>query len=203
MIWFCTHFHRLGQKSSGLRKIVAGQEAWHIAGKLLINSQLLRVHTTHLQNRGRFRQIWSLVTYQSTLVKGKTHLKADLLWHALCLVGEHHGVTVAPALLTSMFPQLKLLKRTQHTQLTGYMSGVHKDDIKQAAFKTSFNLMEHERLTVANLLSISGPAFSTAVFWMKQQASSQLSWAMRLAASSIISLCWDVGACTTVSYTQL
>ena len=49
-------------------------------------------------------------------------------------------------------------------------------------------------LTVASLLSISGPAFSTAVFWMKQQANSQLSWAIRAAASSIISLCCGVGA---------
>lgn len=48
---------------------------------------------------------------------------------------------------------------------------------------------ECQTLTVANLLSISGPAFSTAVFWIKQQANSQLSWANWAAAWSIISLC--------------
>lgn len=44
-------------------------------------------------------------------------------------------------------------------------------------------------LTVASLLSISGPAFSTAVFWIKQHASSQLSCASWAAACSIMSLC--------------
>lgn len=34
----------------------------------------------------------------------RTHLQSDLLWHALSLIGEHHGVTVATAFLASVLP---------------------------------------------------------------------------------------------------
>lgn len=39
-----------------------------------------------------------------------SNLQSDLLWHALSLIGEHHGVTVTTAFLAGMLPQLKLLQ---------------------------------------------------------------------------------------------
>lgn len=41
----------------------------------------------------------------------RSHLQSDLLWHALSLIGEHHGVTVTAAFLACMLPQLELLQQ--------------------------------------------------------------------------------------------
>lgn len=90
-----------------------------------------------------------------------TDLEPDLLGHTFCLVGQHNRVTVAAAFLPRVFPQLKLLQREM--------------EITPDANSTGSDEGGEPLLTVASLLSISGPAFSTAVFWIKQQANSQLS----------------------------
>ena len=51
---------------------------------------------------------------------------------------------------------------------------------------------------MASLRSISGIAFSTAHFWMKQQASSTLSLATTVAACSISSFCCGVPPCANI-----
>lgn len=50
-------------------------------------------------------------------------------------------------------------------------------------------------LTVASLLSISGIALSTAVFWIKTHANSALSVANTVAACSIASLSLALAVC--------
>lgn len=108
----------------------------------------------------------------------RAHFESDLLRHSLCLVGQHHGVAVTPSFLARVLPQLKLLH------------GREREAVPHSSVKgTSSWKWTCLSLTVASLLSISGPAFSTAVFWIKQQASSQLSCEILAAASSIISLC--------------
>lgn len=80
-------------------------------------------------------------------------LEPDLLGHALCLVGQHHRVTVTAAFLPRVFPQLKLLQAAKGTTRASEGEALRKGTSAAVAF-----------LTVASLLSISGPAFSTAVF---------------------------------------
>lgn len=51
--------------------------------------------------------------------EGEADLESDLLRHSLCLVGQHHGITVTPAFLARVLPQLKFLrerKESSHTR---------------------------------------------------------------------------------------
>lgn len=102
---------------------------------------------------------------------GKSHFESDLLRHPLCLVGENNWITVAPSFLPGVFPQLKLL----HDGDRRHNSSDGDQTVYTCVFDEDDSWKQLLFLTVASLLSISGPAFSTAVFWMKQHANSQLS----------------------------
>lgn len=127
-----------------------------------------------------------------------SYLESYLLGHTFSLVSQDNRITVTTAFLTCMLPQLKLLE--EHERNNTFLQ-ILQIGATLSTVNNIFIIMHAEHIyvffssfTVASLLSISGPAFSTAVFWMKQQANSQLSWAILAAASSIISLCWGVGA---------
>ena len=57
----------------------------------------------------------------STTPSCKPHLEPDLLGHALCLVGEHHRVTVAPTLAPSAPAHIALLIKETGQRITNPM----------------------------------------------------------------------------------
>ena len=84
-----------------------------------------------------------------------SYVESYLLRHPLSLIGECCRVAIPPALTPSKFSQLKFLKEMMRVF-------------------TSTQVQRHQ-LTSASFLSISGMAFSMAVFWIKAQASSVFS----------------------------